>query len=315
LKDRNTDSLIRTKQLSPNQASLKEDWLDYTLTKSTLLESIRLYQSFKEEEPNNPKWQNRLDASYQIWNDTLTQKRGYSQLKENSIQLNTSDSYPYLIVFPFRVEGEVFPWIPDSGIVFAKTLNEILKRERRIHLVPESIESELKLSFGKVGPMESYFLQFPFKPSYSNILKNKTIQDKRIKYAVYGSLESKNDSIKIQYEVLDLDSAIVTKKGSIYRSGRDFFRSALLQTAKEISSLFPVQGQIIEINPDSILVNLGKLDRITPKSKLMIVGTSGVIFPAEVKTMDDYLTEIKIPDPRAFQLLRIKDWVYERPEN
>jgi len=243
----------RTLMLNPMNRAAREELMQYysaldynRLYIDELKELLRLYP--------DKTLKDKLNISIMKRREKLYHREGFSaEMVERNV--------PVVLVMDFSSETRLSPH-PNSGTVLANDLAFALQQFGRL----EAVGFKKRMLVEKLRCDGDYFENS--MREIENKIKNGDLP--KIDFLLFGSCSEQSNRINLDLNLMDFKKGIIVSSFSLSDSGRNSALRIALRSANRVFDKIPFNGKVLKVKENSIIVNLGLIDGITPGSKLIL---------------------------------------------
>jgi hypothetical protein len=211
-----------------------------------------------------------------------------------------------LLQFDLRTEPEIFlfdlkpeefiPDFPDTPQVLTSSLKFALSLKPQVKMVvgdeEKAIREAIEDSQGKTNFTNSIY----YSSEALEFLNLKRRRDNTVRYVGYGTFKNTPTSISVNYNIYDRTTGKNIRNININTFGRNRLEDFSARLADEIVANLPLQGKIVKVKKETVILNIGLRDGIR-KGDVLIAEDKGKEFGTlKVTEVDDYLSEAEFDD-------------------
>ncbi len=189
-----------------------------------------------------------------------------------------------LFVFHFRPVDPLSNY-PDAGAAISEKLIFALKDKGRLYAFSDLVRNQLYRSlkqanyFGNGGYyngrqgkyIRNQLKELANRPSsIATRLDLNTLKYSPLKYAISGSYEEIPGGLRVNMNLVNLETGLVLSKKSMSSKGRGYLRNIAIKLADHIFRVIPFSGRVLKLSKNGALVNLGKRDGLNRRSRLSV---------------------------------------------
>jgi len=191
----------------------------------------------------------RLNVAIIKRRDRLYNRMGYAQ------DLPVRDVPRVMLLDLVSVKG--IPSYPDGGSVLSNSINYAFSQFGRYKNIStrERIRINEKLNGGK-QTVDSILRDI------QGLMKEEGTPE--FDYLLYGNYEVSGNFIRAGISVMNLKTGVVITNLQAEDQGKQALSGVSLRLARDLYETIPYQGRILEYEEDSVLVNLGSYDGVSP---------------------------------------------------
>lgn len=283
----------RTNLLIPDNKKLRSTLVEDSFRfgdKQKLLSTLLLQ---RKENPDDVKITNRIENLVKKIKDTLSYMEGFSD-RDGLLQSDLRTE-PEIFLFDLKPE-EFIPDFPDTPQVLTSSLKFALSLKPQVKMVigdeEKAIREAIEDSQGKTNFTNSIY----YSSEALEFLNLKRRRDNTVRYVGYGTFKNTPTSISVNYNIYDRTTGKNIRNININTFGRNRLEDFSARLADEIVANLPLQGKIIKVKKESVILNIGLRDGIR-KGDVLIAEDKGKEFGTlKVTEVDDYLSEAEFDD-------------------
>lgn len=280
--------LKRAEKLFPNNSELRQELSEYYYTKGDLYELLLFLIRSRDNNVDDMKIHNRLENVFHKFKQTLVFREGFTdQTGRIKFSMRTE---PEIFVFDPEPEKGLFTY-PDASLQIGSAIKFALSLEPRVKLISGNEENLIRNLIKEKKGVEAYTESVYYTPDALDYLNTKRKRDNIIRYIAYGTFVEEKNSISVKYRVYDRVSGKVIDTISTKATNRNALAEISMRIAKRISLALPLDGRIIKINQDRVIVNIGLKDGITKNHILEVVRPGSDNIKMKLVSIDEYISE------------------------
>nr|WP_233440768.1 tetratricopeptide repeat protein [Leptospira biflexa] len=290
--------LFRARDLSAQTPIIRRELLDFYNQSGDAIKYTNLLLRLREEDPNSFKLQNKLEFVIKNIKDSIEFKEGYIQIDANSVANHSVRFSPEVYVFDLESISP-FPYHLQAGRLFAEAIRYQLKNMLSVRVIEGSELKQIRALL-KESSYHPFSQTIPFTIDNLHHLDTKRRNATKIRYVVHGRYQIQNGDIKFEISVYDRDllKDIVTWKTN--QRGRDSLPTIVHRIAERIKNTLPIEGKILKIKKDEVIISLGKDDGLKPNSKLLFQRRGKTLFEGDILLLGKSIASIK-PKQRGWE--------------
>lgn len=208
-----------------------------------------------------------------------------------------------LFIFYFKPENPLTNY-PDAGRAIADKLAFALKPRGRLTVFTDSVRNKMFSKLlaqpyfgfggyytGKASALVQKNLPIYLRSDISMQSQSdlNALNKNDLRYALDGSFQNRGNGIVLKANLIDLSTGLSIKTFRVRANGRGYLREAAINLAQKIYSVIPFKGKIIKKSRNGILVNLGRRDGLTLKTKLIVKRNNQILTNLKIKRIDSDL--------------------------
>lgn len=290
--------LFRARDLSSQTPIIRKELLEFYNQSGDAVKYTNLLLRLREEDPNSFKLQNKLEFVIKNLKESIEFKEGFLQIEPNSVLEKTVRYSPEVYVFDLESISP-FPDHLQAGRLFAEALRYQLKHMLSVRVVEGSEFKQIR-NLLKESSYHPYSQTIPFTIDNLHHLDTKRRNASKIRYVVHGRYQIQNGDIKLEISIYDRNQLkdIVTWKTN--QRGRDSLPTIVHRISEQIKSNLPIEGKILKVKKDEVIISLGKDDGLKSNSKLQFQRRGKTLFEGEIITLGKSIASIK-PKQRGWE--------------
>lgn len=290
--------LFRARDLSAQTPTVRKELLEFYNQSGDAVKYTNLLLRLREEDPNSFKLQNKLEFVLKNLKDSIEFKEGYLQIEPNSV-LDTPIRYsPEVYVFDLESISP-FPYHLQAGRLFAEALRYQLKNMLSVRVIEGSEFKQIRTLL-KESSFHPFSQTIPFSIDNLHHLDAKRKNANKVRYVVHGKYQIENGDIKFDISVYDRDQLKDIANWKTNQRGRDSLPTIVHRIGERIKQLLPVEGKILKVKKDEVIVSLGKDDGLKTGSLLSFERRGKVLFDGEILNLGKSICSVK-PKMRGWE--------------
>jgi tetratricopeptide (TPR) repeat protein len=310
--------LMRAEKLIPQHRELQKELLDYYYKKTDLYLLLQYLIKERDNDIEDMKIHNRLENAFHRFKQTLIYREGFTN-KEGKIDFSIFNG-PEIFIFDPKPEQSTHSY-PDSSLQIANAIKFALSLRNDIRLVKGTEEEQIRNLLKTKKGSEAYTDAIYYTPEIIEYLNQYRKADNMIRYIGYGTFSEDKNKIILKYKLYDRVTGKVLS--TIHTSGENRNAIAEISTriAQNFTSKLPLEGKIIKIKSESVLISLGTKHGIKKDQILPVYRNNKEISKVKITNLDEYISE-GIPEGNWTRELSLKDRVsldkkdlYEKKDN
>jgi tetratricopeptide (TPR) repeat protein len=283
----------RTNLLIPDNKKLRSTLIEDSFRfgdKQKLLSTLLLQ---RRENPDDVKISNRIENLVKKIKDTLSYREGFSN--REGILLPDLRTEPEIFLFDLRPE-EFIPDFPDTPQVLTSSLKFALSLKPQIKMVIGDEEKAIRDAIEEFQGKTNFTNSIYYSSEALEFLNVRRRRDNTVRYVGYGIFKNTSTSISVNYNIYDRTTGKNIRNININTFGRNRLEDFSARLADEIVANLPLQGKIIKVKKESVIINIGHRDGIR-KGDVLVAEDKGKEFGVlKVTESDDYLSEAEFED-------------------
>jgi cytochrome c-type biogenesis protein CcmH/NrfG len=286
--------LLRANDLSPHSPeteSLLENYYyktnDFTAYINTLIRLVK-------EDPNNFKLQNRLEKSVLSSKKNLEYKEGYLFPEGPGLGFINPSTSPKVLLMDLTPKAGIQSHI-SSGHIIQSALKRLLSNTEGIRLVSEQEEQSIRTLLESRNKSS-------WNPYHSSIhfeINESSLYGSDIRFIVFGKLNEDENSLQVELQSYDRLTGKYSDLIKIRGKGRGSLSYITSAFAAKFKKLYPIEGEILKIKNNGVIVNLGKRNGLNSKSIVEFYRGSKSLGSSKILELGDYISLVH-PE--------LKDW-------
>jgi len=290
--------LLRAKDLNPQSPTIRRELLDSYNLSGEAIQYINLLLRLREEDPTNFKMQNKLEFAIANLKQSLESKEGYVTIEPNGAHNSVVSTSPE--VFVFDLESKLaFPEHYFAGRLLSKALRYNLQNLYQIRLPSDSEFQTIRTSLKELD-FHPYSKTVPFSVESLTVLDKDRRNTAKIRYVVHGNYQYTNDSIEVEIYLYDRTTSKNIGIWKTNQKGRDGLSTILNRISEKIKSSLPIEGKILKVKKDEVLVSLGKRDGLGPKTTVQFLRKGSLLSEGEILELGQDISIVK-PKTRGWE--------------
>ncbi len=283
----------RTNLLIPDNRKLRSTLIEDSFRfgdKQKLLSTLLLQ---RRENPDDVKISNRIENLVKKIKDTLSYREGFSN--REGVLLPDLRTEPEIFLFDLKPE-EFIPDFPDTPQVLTSSLKFALSLKPQIKMVVGEEEKAIRDAIEEFQGKTNFTNSIYYSSEALEFLNLKRRRDNTVRYVGYGSFKNTSTSISVNYNIYDRTTGKNIRNMNINTFGRNRLEDFSARLADEIVANLPLQGKIIKVKKESVILNIGLRDGIR-KGDVLVAEDKGKEFGVlKITDIDDYLSEAEFED-------------------
>jgi tetratricopeptide (TPR) repeat protein len=281
--------LIRSLKLIPNSRDVRSSMMEYYRNQENLGDFIQQLAIYIRENPDDFKAKNRLEYSITSAKKSLEYREGFLDLQDTGLKFEETGTLPKVAILDFR-SNESFPNKIAGAEAFRKAILESAKHyPLSIRTLEPEEETQLQ---SKIQSMKSASFQ-PYTNSHFFDLSETSTYPKDIRFIVSGTFMDQDKSLSLEARIYDRKTAKFSKTYRFSGNGRSSLATVSSLLAKRIFEFIPVEGKILKIKKDGIIVNLGTRNGLTKNSQISVYRDGKIYRKTEILEMGRTLTHLR----------------------
>ncbi|WP_246047953.1 tetratricopeptide repeat protein [Leptospira ilyithenensis] len=290
--------LLRAKDLNPQSPTIRRELLDSYNQSGESIQYINLLLRQREEDPTNFKMQNKLEFAITNLKQSLESKEGYVTIEQSGVYNSVVSASPE--VFVFDLESKLaFPEHYFAGRLLSKALRYNLQNLYNVRLPSDSEFQTIRTSLKELD-FHPYSKTIPFSVESLTVLDKDRRNTAKIRYVVHGNYQYVNDSIDVEIYLYDRTTSKNIGVWKTNQKGRDGLSTILNRISEKIKNSLPIEGKILKVKKDEVLVSLGKRDGLVAKTVVRFVRKGSLITEGDVTGLGQDISIIK-PKNRGWE--------------
>ncbi|WP_246052179.1 tetratricopeptide repeat protein [Leptospira idonii] len=303
--------LLRAKDLSPQTPSVRSELLEFYDLSGESIQYVNLLLRLREEDPSHFKLQNKLDFAIQKLKQSLESKEGYLNVELHGIQKKPTSTSPE--VFVFDLESRLaFPENYPAGRLLAKAIRYDLSQIQNVRVTNNGELAKIRNSLSETN-FHPFTKTIPFSVESLHNLDQDRRNVTKIRYVVHGSYQYVNDNIEIDIRLYDRKLSRDIGQWKTSQKGRDSLSTIISRVTEKIKNILPIEGKILRVKTDEVLISLGKSDGLSVKSVIQFIKNDALVTEGEIIELGKDMSLVK-PKQRGWEKeLATGDFVTVRP--
>lgn len=200
-----------------------------------------------------------------------------------------------LFVFYFKPVKPLGAY-PDAGMAIADKLLFALEGRGRVEVLPVKMREKMmkevqrlrRFGFGgyysaRAGMLVQKLSESGFAEASS---ENNLLSRSPLRYAVAGDYSILSDGMRIEMKLIDMQTGRRFGEQVFTARGRGFLRKIAIAAADHIYEQIPYYGKIIKISRNGAVINLGKREGLTEKSRLQVMRNGTAVVTLKIRELD-----------------------------
>jgi predicted Zn-dependent protease len=279
--------LKRAEKLIPTNTELKQELLEYYYSNGDLYRLLLFLTRMRDENVDDMKIHNRLENVFHKFKQTLIYREGFTA--ENGKISSGIRSESEIFVFDPEPEKGLFTY-PDASLQIGNAVKFALSLKPSLKLISLSEENLIRNRIKEKKGVEAYTESVYYTADALEILDKDRKRDNIIRYIAYGTFTEDKNTITVKYKLYDRVSGKVIDTINTTASNRNSLAEISMRISKRISSAIPLDGRIIKINQDAVIVNIGSKDGIVKNQILEVIRPGSENVRMIVTTVDEYIS-------------------------
>jgi predicted Zn-dependent protease len=298
--------LMRAAKLMPSNANLQKNIAEYYYAKNDLYQLLVHLIKARDNDVDDMKIHNRLENVFHRYKQSLIYKEGFADEKGN---INFSIfSGPEVFLFDPSPEQGLSSY-PDSSLQISSAIKFALGLKNEIRLISGKEEKKIRSLISEKKGIENYTNAIYFSNDVVEYLNQYRKSDNLIRYIGYGSFSIDKNKISVNYKLYDRSTGKFLANINSVAENRNALAEISTRIAQKFATVLPIEGRILKIKSESIILNLGSKHGIKKDSVFSIVRNYNEIAKVKIKVLDDYISEA-VPDGKTWSRdLAVKDKV------
>ncbi|MBK8395140.1 MAG: tetratricopeptide repeat protein [Leptospiraceae bacterium] len=281
--------LKRAEKLIPSNSEFRQELLEYYYAKGDLYHLLLFLIRMRDNNIDDMKIHNRLENVFHKFKQTLIFREGFT---DQTGKINSAiRTEPEVFVFDPEPEKSLFSY-PDASLQIGSGIKFALNLFPNLKLISGREESLIRNSIISKKGVEAYTESVYYTPDSIDFLDVERKRDNIVRYIAYGSFSEDKNTITVKYKLYDRVSGKIMDTISTTASNRNSLAEISMRIAKRISDAVPLDGRIIKINQERLIVNLGSKDGISKNHTLEAVRSGEDNIKLKVTFVDEYISEV-----------------------
>lgn len=304
-------NLHRAMDLVPDNNSLVKDFTEYYYRNGYLDRYIESLKKIRDREPDNIKIHNKLEKALRFRKNSLSYKEGFSTVygeTDTSVR-----SLPEIFIFD-PVPKNFFKDHPDAPEIIGKSIKFAFKIKSRFKVVEGADEEAIRKEIMKHKTEYGNNNKVYYSPEIINSLDAERGRYKKIRYVGYGDYELNEDSLLLNFQLYDREEGKIIKKVRVLSTKRNYLSEVAVRLTEVLDPYIPVRGNVIKVNNNSVLLNVGYRDGLKKNYKMSVIRDGKEV--GELKIVDvDEIISLAVPTSKDWrQSIGPKDKVLLKTE-
>ena len=285
--------LKRASLLIPENKKLKSALVEdsYKFSDKQKLLSFLLLQ--RKENPDDIKITNRIENLVKKIKETLSYMEGFAD--RDGLLSSDLRTEPEIFLFDLKPE-EFIPDYPDTPQVLSSSLKFTLTLKPQMKIVTGEEEAAIRNAIEESNGKSNFTNAIYYSSDALEYLNLNRRRDNMIRYVGHGTFKSTPNSISVKYNIYDRTTGKNIRNISINTFGRNRLEDYSARLADEIVANLPLQGKIIKVKKESVILNIGYKDGIR-KGDILIAEDKGKEYGSlKIIEIDDYISEAEFED-------------------
>lgn len=288
--------LKRAEKLIPTNSELKQELLEYYYKNGDLYRLLHYLTKMRDDNVDDMKIHNRLENVYHKYKQTLIYREGFTS--ESGRMNQGFRTEPEIFIFDPEPDKSLYTY-PDASLQIANAIKFAISLHPNLKLISGSEEAQIRNAIKKKKGVEAYTESVYYSPDSIDILDIDRKEGSRIRYIAYGTFTEDKNNLTVRYKIYDRVSGKIIDTINTTASNRNSIAEISVRVAKRISNSIPLDGRIIKINQDGVIVNLGTKDGIDKDFILEAVIPGQDNIKMKVITVDEYVSKA-IPEEKGW---------------
>lgn len=290
--------LFRARDLSAQTPVIRKELLEFYNLSGDAVRYTNLLLRLREEDPNSFKLQNKLEFVLKNLKESIEFKEGYIQIDPNSVLDSPIRYSPEVFVFDLESISP-FPDHLQAGRLFADGLRYQLKNMLSVRVIEGSEFKQIR-NLLKESSFHPFSQTIPFSIDNLHHLDSKRKNATKVRYVVHGKYQIQNGDIKFDISVYDRNQLKDIANWKTNQRGRDSLPTILHRISERIKQLLPVEGKILKVKKDEVIVSIGKDDGLKNNSTISFERQGKVLFDGEILILGKSIASVK-PKMRGWE--------------
>jgi tetratricopeptide (TPR) repeat protein len=289
--------LIRANELLPNYPEIHNILNNYYSKFNLPAHYINLLTRQIKNDPTNFKLQNKLEYAVLSAKKSLEYREGFLFPEGPGFNFQNPSTSPKILILDFTSENGIEAILGTPRILQSALRSSILNTSGlRLATMEEEnqvrtfIESRNKSSWN------------PYHRSVKFDINETAFFPQEIRFIGFGKSKMEENSIAIEFQLYDRKTGKFSENFKIRGSGRSSLSYITSSLISKIKKIYPIEGEVLKINKNQTIVNLGTGNGLTKNSKLEFYKGNKILGNGTIKELGEY---ISIVTPN------FKDWERE----
>lgn len=281
--------------LFPENIYLKNKLADFYYKRGDRKRLIQILLNLRENDPDDIKINNRLEAILKRMRDSLSYREGY--LEKDSSLIEGIRTEPDIYIFDLKPEGFI-PEVPDSSKIVTDSIKYAISLLPEVKLIASEEEANIRSSiiesYGKARFTESLYYSADAVQKLNEFRK----RDSLIRYIGYGSFKAFDNTLSIDFNLYDRATGKIIKNVKLSSFGRNRISEISVRLADTISKSILREGKVLKVKKDSIIINMGFRDGFKKGDLVSIESDGNVLAVCELNELDEYISSVIVKESK-----------------
>jgi thioredoxin-like negative regulator of GroEL len=280
--------LQRTHFLTPEDRKLHKELTDYHFRSNNKAELLSELLRERQLNPDDIKINNRIENLIKKIQSSLGFMEGYKS--NEGVLKDGLRTPPEIYLFDLKPDTFLTDF-PQTTEVLTTSLRYALSKKKGVSIIGGEEESEIRESIILMKGKNHFTNAVYYSADILELLNRKRKKDNLIRYIGYGTFNKKNDFISIKYRIYDRSSGMIIKTIKLNSSGRNSLEDLSTRLADEIMKVMPIQGKILKVKKDSVVLNIGYKDGFKKGDLLKVFTNKKAYEDLKITKLDDFILE------------------------
>lgn len=194
--------------------------------------------------------------------------------------------------------------LPGTGRILAERFTYSLERKGRLNTLDAKQREQIHQIYKEKGAVdEGSFYAADALSNLRKVLPGSNVP----RYVGEGTFSRIYDGVQVNFSIIDLNTGNVLARTTKSASGKGYLRQIAVTISSFVYDKIPWQGSVIRISGSNLLINLGKIDGISPKDRLLIMRNGKVFAELKISQLEPRLLLAQTVNPDDIYKIRLND--------
>lgn len=287
--------LWRAKDLSPHSPDTEALLESHYSKASDSPNYINTLLRLLKEDPSNYKIQNRLEKAVLTAKKSLEYKEAYLFPEGPGLGFLNPSTSPKVLIMDFKPNSGIQSLI-SSGHLLQSAIKSVLSHTNGIRMASHEEEKSLR----DILESRNKTSWNPYHNSIYFDLNETSLYPSDIRFIIFGKLNEDENSIQVEFQSYDRLTGKYSESIKIRGKGRGSLSYITSSFAEKFKNLYPIEGQILKIKNNGVVVNLGKNNGLNSNSVVEFYRGKKSLGPSKILELGEYISIVQ-PELRDWE--------------
>lgn len=280
--------LMRAEKLSPSNPELIEYLKEYYYNNKYLYHLLKVLIRARDNDVEDMKIHNRLENVFHRYKQTLLYKEGFTD--ENGNRNETIFTGTEIFIFDPSPEQTVNSY-PDSSLQISSAIKFAFNLSPLVKVVRGKEEEKIRNLIIEKKGSEAYTNGVYYSNDILEYINQFRKTDNLIRYIGLGSFKEEKNKISVIYKLYDRTSGKFVSEVNATAENRSALADISTRITKKFISVLPIEGRILKIKPQTVIINLGSRHGIKKDDEFSVNRNLSEIGKIKITNIDEYISE------------------------